>query len=284
MQLNTLLRSIEKTLPPETAMKGDRIGLQLQSGRNEITSVYAAMEITDEVIDEAIEVQAECIVAFHPLIFSPLTSIVEDERVGRLCSRLIRHSIALIVAHTNFDAFPQGTSSILAERLQLNVEGIMVPDAVREGFGMGVVATPHAPLQPAELLERIHGVCRSPLRFTDGKSTQIDRIGIVGGSGSSFISEAISAKVDAFITADVKYHDFHRVKGALMLVDPGHYEMEQFVPHGLSGLLRHIASETPDSQLRVHTSTVVPNPVRYYPDTVKYVQYQEQLLDVSTFS
>lgn len=277
MELVQFVRSLEELLPPDTAMEGDRIGLQLQSGREDISSVLVTMEVTDDVVREAVTGGYDCIVAFHPLIFAPLTSLRDNERVGRLCTQLIRHSVALVVAHTNFDAFPRGTSTLLAERLGLSVQSRLVDDPVREGFGMGIVAEPEQPLPVAELLERLHAVCRSPLRYTSGAGDTIRRLAIVGGSGSSFLSKALAAQVDAFITADIKYHDFHRVHGAMWLIDPGHYEMEQYVAEGLRQVVAAILRPT---TVAVQCSRVLPNPVSYYPGTDTYKHAQQEYLTV----
>lgn len=277
MELVHFVRALEELLPPDTAMEGDRIGLQLQSGRDHISSVLVTMEITEEVVLEAVENNCDCIVAFHPLIFAPLTSLRDNERVGRLCTQLIQHSIALVVAHTNFDAFPRGTSTLLAERLGLSVQCRLVDDPVRKDFGMGVIAEPDVPLAAGELLDRLYAVCNSPLRYTSGVDTPIQRIAIVGGSGASFISKALAAKVDAFITADVKYHDFHRVRGTMWLIDPGHYEMEQFVAGGLAHIITEILRPT---AVAVRCSRVLPNPVLYYPGTDTYKHAQQEYLTV----
>jgi dinuclear metal center YbgI/SA1388 family protein len=275
MNLHTFIRALERTLPPSTAMKGDRIGLQLQSGRTEISSVLITMEVTDTIAEEAVKRGADCILAFHPLIFSPLTTLVETERVGRICTRLIAHGIALIIAHTNFDSYPHGTSTILSEKLGLKREEVLVKDALHEGFGMGIVASLDAPESVEEFVQRVHGAVHSPVRYNTGKTRILTKIAIVGGSGASFIDDAIRSEADAFLTADVKYHDFHRTEGILTLIDVGHYEMEQFVPIGLERVVRDIAQEHSEN-LTVSRSLIVPNPVRYFPDTAKYSRAQEQ--------
>lgn len=284
MNLHTFIRALEQHLPPSTAMKGDRIGLQLQSGRTEIFSLLITMELTDAVADEAIERGADCICAFHPLIFAPLTSLVETERVGRICTKLIRNNVALTVAHTNFDAHPEGTSTILAEKLGLKRESALVPDTVHEGFGMGIVASLDAPESLEKLVQRVHATTHSPVRFNDGKYFHSDgkpdvvrRVAIVGGSGASFVDDAVRAGADAFITADVKYHDFHRTQGIIALLDVGHYEMEQFVPLGLERIVSQILRET-KQHLLVMRSRIVPNPVRYFPNTESYQGAQELVL------
>jgi dinuclear metal center YbgI/SA1388 family protein len=277
MNLHLFVQSLESRLPPSVAMKGDRIGLQLQSGRTEISSVFVTMELTESIAEEAVECGADCIVSFHPLIFAPLVAITDSERVGRICTRLISAGIALIVAHTNFDAFPKGTSALLAERLGVRIEKPLVPDAQHEGFGMGIVGSLNAPEAITDFVARLHAVTSAPLRYTPGSASNLQRIAIVGGSGASFIDAALAAGVDAFITADIKYHDFHRTKGVMMLIDAGHYEMEQFVPLGLAALAKAIAQEH-EQNLRVVRSSRVPNPILYYPQTEEYQRQQHDTI------
>jgi dinuclear metal center YbgI/SA1388 family protein len=281
MNLHTFIRALEQILPPSTAMKGDRIGLQLQSGRTEISSLLITMEVTDAVAEEAVRSGADCILAFHPLIFSPLTSLLETERVGRICTKLIAHGIALVIAHTNFDSHPKGTSTILAEKLGLKREGVLVKDALHEGFGMGIAASLDAPESIETFVQRVHAAVHSPVRYNAGSTDTVRRVAIVGGSGAAFIDDAIRSGADAFLTADIKYHDFHRTAGILTLLDVGHYEMEQFVPLGLERIVRTIVQEHSEN-LAIARSLVVPNPVRYFPNTTSYLRAQEQELSNDT--
>jgi dinuclear metal center YbgI/SA1388 family protein len=265
MQLDHFIELIHKHLPPETAMKGDRLGLQVQSGRSEISSILTTLEVTDEVIAEAQNNGCDCIVTFHPLIFSPLVSLQDTDRVGRLCSQLIRNSIALIAVHTNFDAFPEGTSALLANELGLKIERVLVADEQYDGRGIGVVACCEPSIDYTELLTIIRRVCTSPLRYSKGNNLSIKRIAIVGGSGTSFLENAIDSGADCFITADVKYHTFHDAKGKIMLVDPGHYEMERFVPQGLASLLQQVTQgHSYGNPPRIICTRIDTNPICYF--------------------
>lgn len=276
MELSEFISRLETILPPETAMQGDRFGLQLQCGRQGISKVLVTMEVTDAVVEEAVRQSCDCILSFHPLIFAPLTSITETERVGRLCSELIRRNIALIVAHTTFDSFPKGTNFILSQKLDLQVERPLIPDKSVAGFGMGILAKSEFPINLNELVARVSEVCNSPVRFCDGSGKPIQRIAIVGGSGGSFIGDALSAGADVFITADIRYHDFHRVRGIMALIDPGHYEMEQFVATGLAEVIKKFVRF--DETLEIIESSILPNPARYFPNTELYYLSQQNFL------
>lgn len=274
MQLDKLLEIINEALPSETAMKGDRIGLQLQSGQEEIKRLLITLEITPDVIEEAKKYKTNCIITFHPLIYLPLTTIHNNERVGDLTTNLIKKDIAVISVHTTFDAFIEGTSKIFAEELDLDVVGFLKPDPLAYNSGMGVVARPSSPLSKFELLERVASASASPLRWCNGREKPIEKIAIVGGSGSSFINDALQAGADAFITADISYHQFHQVKGKMMLIDPGHYEMEQYVPAGLAKLLKNVLK----NEVEIFINSKVTNPVDYYPSTEEYQQKQNSIM------
>lgn len=261
MLLKDLLDRIESILPAKSAMEGDRIGLQVQSGRQSVSNILITMEITDEVLEEAVKIGCDCIISFHPLIYRPIIELNEIERVGRLVTGLIKHSIAFISVHTTFDTFIEGTSKIIADRLDLNFERFLIPDKIYPNCGMGVIARANTPLSENDLLYLVSERLFAPVKYTSGsKKEGIERIAIVGGSGTSFINDALNAGVDAFITADATYHIFHSVRNQIMLIDPGHYEMEQFVALGIAKVIKNII----DDDVLINLSAVRSNPVSYF--------------------
>jgi dinuclear metal center YbgI/SA1388 family protein len=275
MRLGSILKLIERYFPAGTAMEKDRIGLQVQSGNEEVRKILISLELDDHVIEEANQKNCDCIISFHPLIFFPITELHDTERVGRLVQKLIKNNISLISIHTNFDSYINGTSNILANKLGLKVNGFLVPDKDYDNYGMGVIAEPVKSLSPDQLLENVQSVCTSPLRYNLGATSEINKIAIVGGSGTSFIGDALKSGADCFITADVTYHRFHEVNGKMMLIDPGHYEMEQFVPMGLLEFFReHIGKNEYDF---IQTSKSLTNPIKYYPSG-KYEEEQKKYL------
>ncbi len=276
MNLHDFLTDLNSVLPPHTAMQGDRVGLQLQSEVTNVERVMTTMEVTEEVVEEAMQRRVDCIVAFHPLIFSPLKAITSEERVGRIVTRLIKAGIALVSVHTIFDAHPHGTSTLLAKKLGLTVERPLVADEQEEGHGMGVIASSKNALPVSELLQSLSDICHSPVRFGNAEVSEVQYIAILGGSGASFIDDALEAGVDAYITADLKYHDFHAVRDRLLLIDPGHYEMEQFNGIAIAQLLQSMANN--DGFPDVIHSEVVPNPVQYFPATSDYHSLQQSEL------
>ncbi|TAL70040.1 MAG: Nif3-like dinuclear metal center hexameric protein [Bacteroidetes bacterium] len=277
MKLVSLLNKINKILPQDSGIEDDRLGLQIQAGRENVSNILITMEVDKNVIREAIKLRCDCIVTFHPLIYNPILAIIDSDRVGYLSSELIKNSIALISIHTTFDAYSEGTSKILADKLGFKFEEFLIKSNIYNERGLGVIASVPKAISLNLLLNRIHKICNSPIKHSEtGKNKKIKKIAIVGGSGSGFISEALVSGVDAFITADISYHHYHRVYGKMVLIDPGHYEMEQFVPNGIAQLLTKPFKG--DKDLKINVSKVLTNPVHYFPNGNLYHTKQNNYL------
>ena len=275
MKISRLLEVFENFLPRETAMDGDRVGLQVQAGNEDVSRLLVTMELNPGVIKEANDNLCNCIITFHPLIFHPLTSINNSDRVGNLITKLIEHKISLISVHTNYDAFAHGTNRLFADRLGLPEGEFLVRDKNYENHGMGMLCSLKNEITIQELLLKIQSICNSPIRFCKGADQKIKKIAIVCGSGSSFIDDAYTSGADVFITADISYHHFHKMNGKMGLIDPGHYEMEQFVGYGLTNELKTRILNDIETIIfsKVHT-----NPVIYHPDDGSYINEQKKFL------
>ncbi|OGU59071.1 MAG: Nif3-like dinuclear metal center hexameric protein [Ignavibacteria bacterium GWF2_33_9] len=262
MNLNFFLEFLENQFPSKYALPGDRIGLQVHSGKGEIENLLICHEVTPEIIGEALWNKSDTILAFHPLIYSPLQRITQEDRVGKLVSLLILHKVSLISLHTRFDVYENGTSSLFAKELDLQIEKFLIPNTENEKFGMGIIGNFAEGLLFDKFIEKVHSVTKNPLRYTKGKKDKIKKIGIVGGSGTSFLDEALANELDAMITSDATYHTFHSVKGNMALVDPGHYETEQFIVPALYKLLKEkLANEF----IGLVESKISTNPISYFP-------------------
>lgn len=97
------------------------------------------------------------------------------------------------------------------------------------------------------------------IRHSDLNSKKIKRVGVLGGSGASGIKAAVSQQCDAYLTGDVKYHDFFQSEGKMMICDIGHFESEQFVTQQLIKILSEIFPK-----FAVSKSVEKTNPVNYF--------------------
>lgn len=261
MELSKLVNIFEQEFPPITAWSDDSIGLQISNSKSRIKNVYFTLELSEDSISEALSYSSDLIVTFHPLIFRPLSTITTDNRVGNLVTKLIKNDIGLYAIHTNFDSHPYGTSYELCKQLGFIKSKFLVPDDNIDGYGMGVIIELKNSIKLNELLEKVTDICNSPLKYNKGRTEDITKIAIIGGSGSSYIPEALNQGCDVFITADIKYHDYHSVEGKMAIIDPGHYEMEQFVPMAIKNILK----ERLEEGINLIMGSVLTNPVNYYP-------------------
>lgn len=122
-----IIQLFEQFSPKAYAMEGDKIGLQVGALNQPVKNVLVALDVTEEVVDEAIAKNAQLIIAHHPPIFRPLEKLATDTPAGRIISKLIKHDIAVYAAHTNLDVASGGVNDLLAEALGLMNPKVLVP-------------------------------------------------------------------------------------------------------------------------------------------------------------
>ncbi|WP_062355790.1 Nif3-like dinuclear metal center hexameric protein [Bacillus kwashiorkori] len=122
-----IIQLFETYAPKFLAMEGDKIGLQVGQLNKQVNKVLVTLDVLEEVVDEAIEKGAQLIIAHHPLIFRPLTSIQTEQTYGRVIEKLIKNNIAVYCAHTNLDVAKGGVNDLLAQSLQLQNTEVLVP-------------------------------------------------------------------------------------------------------------------------------------------------------------
>ncbi|WP_248926643.1 Nif3-like dinuclear metal center hexameric protein [Paenibacillus hamazuiensis] len=115
----TVIQIMERLAPKHYAVPDDKIGLQLGTLQKDINKVLVALDVTEEVVDEAIREQAGLIIAHHAIIFRPLAHLQTDTPAGKLYEKLIKHDIAVYIAHTNLDVADGGINDLMAEALGL---------------------------------------------------------------------------------------------------------------------------------------------------------------------
>lgn len=124
---NQIIELFEQFSPKQYAMEGDPIGLHVGQLNKTVTKVMIALDVLEEVVDEAIQQGVELIIAHHPLIYRPLKRIDTMSAGGRIIEKLIKHDIAVYAAHTNLDVAKGGVNDLLAEALQLRETQVLVP-------------------------------------------------------------------------------------------------------------------------------------------------------------
>ena len=119
MLVAELEAALEKLAPRVLAEPWDNVGLLVGDRQAAVRRVLVTLELTDAVLAEAIAGGYDTILTHHPLLFSPLATVVESRQRERLVRELIRRGIDLIAAHTNLDSAEHGIAAMAAEALEL---------------------------------------------------------------------------------------------------------------------------------------------------------------------
>jgi dinuclear metal center YbgI/SA1388 family protein len=127
MKLRELVEYIDREVPLSFQEDYDNSGLQVGNPDQEVNSALLTLDITEEVLEEAIERGCDIIVSHHPLIFKPLKRLTVKTATERIISKSILNGIAIYASHTNLDAMDFGVSRKMAEKLGLKDVRVLVP-------------------------------------------------------------------------------------------------------------------------------------------------------------
>ena len=127
MNVKSICELIEEIAPLSLQESYDNAGLLVGDSQMEIDSVLVSIDITEEVIDEAIRKKCRMIVSHHPLIFTGLKRLTGQNEVQRCVAKAIKNDIAIYAAHTNLDNVLNGVSGKMAEKIGLKNIRILQP-------------------------------------------------------------------------------------------------------------------------------------------------------------
>ena len=120
MTVKELVKYFEDWAPKGIAWENDNVGLQVGSQSTKIKNIFLALELTDQVLSEALNKNCNLIITHHPFIFNPIKKIdTSSDGKSRLIQKLLRHNVTLYSAHTNLDFTKDGVSFELGRKLGL---------------------------------------------------------------------------------------------------------------------------------------------------------------------
>ena len=227
MKIKDITDVIERFAPLAYQESYDNAGLIVGRPDDEVRQALLAVDVTDEVLDEAEREGCDLVITHHPIVFHPLKRFNSADMVQRCVERAIRRCIALYACHTNLDSAPEGMSWRLAALLGIGELSVLQPSEGDPRAGFGVVGELPEPLPTVEFLRRMQqrlGV--KVVRHSDLVSEQVRRIALCTGAGASLMADARRAGADLYVTADLKYNDFMFPDGEFVVADIGHFESE----------------------------------------------------------
>ena len=284
MKIKQVVDALEHYAPLPLQEGYDNAGLQVGlTEAVEMSGALLCLDVTEEVVEEAVQKGCNLIVSHHPLIFRKLARISDENYVQRTVRKAIKNDISIVSMHTNMDAATGGVNFKIAEKLGLeNVRffgGEKEVDGVKGGNGVIGEISDEDIRQAAEagklseevknhfaegiaaddlvlLLRERFGVecvqCNQLLR------RPIRKVALCGGSGSVLLEEAIQAGADAFITGEMSYHEYFGHEQEIQICVIGHYQSEQFT----SEIFRSIIQEQ-FPEAKCYISEINTNPIIY---------------------
>lgn len=226
-QIEEIKNFMERWAKDEYQLSWDNSGSQIEF-KGDTGSVVLAMDVTDKVIDKAIEKDAKLIISHHPMFFSGSKNIIEGTYLGDNIIKLIKNNISVFSYHTSMDIAEGGVNDTLFEKLDLKNKKVFTHEEER---AMGLIGEFENDLLLQDLDKFLKNKLQvNKIKYYGQEKKSIKKVAILGGSGSDFINEAKEAGVDAYITSDIKYHDGQRAyEKDLILIDVGHFYSERII-------------------------------------------------------
>lgn len=225
MNLVDIIKYFEQKFPKDLAYDWDNVGIQVGTLNIPAKRVLLTLDVTKEVIKEAIDKKVNMIISHHPLLFNPLDKIIFDTPRGWIIKNLIKHNITVYSAHTNYDTADGGMNDEFARILGLKNTALM--DEV-DGIGR------YGDIDPINIKDFIDYI-KIKLNLDNVKvigsvSREVSKVGISGGSGSKHMYQAKMKGCDVYLTGDVTYHTaLDATSLGLTVIDIGHHAEKIFV-------------------------------------------------------
>lgn len=229
MLIRDVYDAIERMAPFERQDSWDNSGLLVGGMEREVNTIITCVDVSDEVVDFAIENRADLIIAHHPLIFRGMKRINDEDFIGRRIIKLVKHDISLIAAHTNADMML--LAKLSAQMLGLTKTKVLevTGNEGNKEYGYGEVGNLPSKMSLRECAELVKKTFElESVRIFGDLDKQIEYAAISPGSGKSFIDVVVANKCDVYITGDIDHHNgIDAVARNTNVIDAGHYGIEK---------------------------------------------------------
>jgi len=262
MKIKEVAVALERFAPLPLQEGYDNAGLQLGLTETEASGALLCLDVTEEVVREAVALGCNLIVAHHPLLFRGIKCISDASLVERCVREAILNGIAIYAAHTNLDNAPGGVNFKIAEKLELSglrfLQPMKAPDGSEGGSGLlGVLPVEE---RPADFLRRVKSTfgVECLMHNAGPEDRMVRTVALCGGAGEFLLDAAVAAGADVFLTGEMGYHRYFGMGRKIWIAVLGHYQSERFTIE----LLREVLAKACPS-LPLYETACCTNPIRY---------------------
>lgn len=222
------VKEIDKLLgdkiPHDLSWEWDNTGFLVGDPDTEVGGIMFVVDITQSVIDEAVNNNCSLIISHHPVIFGGIKNVRKDDYSTSKVYSLIENKISAICLHTNLDNVENGMSDSLCDACNI------VVDKVAEVEGKPCLRVGHieCELSVTDFADKVKKcISASGVMFFDSDK-KVKKVAVVTGSGGSCIHDAYIEGCDTVLTGELKHNNFIDAKEmGLNLVCAGHYFTEK---------------------------------------------------------
>lgn len=246
MKIKEVYDFLDFIAPFSTAAEWDNCGLSVGSLENEFTKILIALDVTENLIDEAVKIGAELVVTHHPLIFNPVSELESSS----LIYKAVKSGVTFISSHTCLDKATGGVNDCLAVRT--GIKNIRKTE-VDEFLKIGEIE----PCKASDFAGKIKSALGGKVAFTQGDKI-IKTVAFCSGGGGDLINATACVGADALLTGEAKHHEYLEANRlGIALFDAGHFETEVIV---CEFLRKSLALQFSDAEVMVFDEK---SPVEY---------------------
>lgn len=262
MKIKEVISALEQFAPLPLQESYDNAGLQIGLTDAEVSGALLCLDVTEAVLDEAMDLKCNLIVSHHPLLFHKLSRISDDNYVERTVIKAIKNDITIVSMHTNMDNARGGVNFKIAEKLGLHDVRFFGEEKQVDGVSgaSGIIGITPEPWAADDFIIKLKSTfnvecveCNQLLR------RPINKIAICGGAGSFLLDDAVSAGADAFLIGEAHYHDFFGFEQLIQIAVIGHYQSEQFTDEIFKSII-----EERCKGVKCFMTSVNTNPIIYF--------------------
>ena len=262
MKIKEIILALEQFAPLPLQESYDNAGLQCGLTETEASGALLCLDVTPEVIHEAVDLGCNLIVSHHPLLFRGVKQVIDANLVQRCLRLAIQNDMCIYSAHTNLDNAEDGVNFRIAEKLglidvQLLNQRLLNVDGRQVKTGSGVIGYLPEAEDSLAFLQRVKqafGV--EALQHNQLLERSVQSVVICGGAGEFLLDEALRLEADAFLTGEMSYHNWFGHEQELQIAVLGHYESEQYTREIFREILEDVAPQLPLYDTEVKTNPI----------------------------
>ncbi len=203
--INEVTDLLSRLAPPSLAEEWDNVGLLVEPTRpRTVGRLFLTIDLTEPVLDEAIEAGTDFVVAYHPVIFAPLGRLTTDDPKARTVLRAVEVGLPVYSPHTALDAALGGVNDWLADGLGDGERRPVQPRPEDPTAGQGRVVTLHEPVDLETLVGRIKmHTGLTHVRVADPGVRSVRTVALCPGAGGSVVGDV---EADLYLTGEMRHH------------------------------------------------------------------------------